>query len=120
MLAKETLNEIPGQLLNWYRRHNIRPYQSTEETRSMLQKQLSMKTGQQTPVPPYYSMLKQRMLDQCQQMGMDPFEVQDFIEQKGLYEYNINVVLDQMKNPGYVNPLRRQMVMYQQPQFMGS
>jgi hypothetical protein len=26
MLAKETLNEIPGQLLNWFRRQNIRPY----------------------------------------------------------------------------------------------
>lgn len=44
----------------------------------------------------------------------------DFIEQKGLYEYNINIVLDQMRNPTYVNPLRRQMVMYQQPQFAGS
>lgn len=43
-------------------------------------------------------------------MGMDPFEVQDFIENKGLAEYNVNIILDQMKNPGYVNVLRRQFV----------
>lgn len=37
MLAKETLNEIPGQLLNWFRRRGIQPYQRTEEERSRLQ-----------------------------------------------------------------------------------
>ena len=29
MLAKETLTEIPGQLLNWYRKHNIKPHPSS-------------------------------------------------------------------------------------------
>ena len=61
----------------------------------------------QTPIPPYYVALKQKMIDQCQDMGMDPFHVLDFIESKGLYEYNINIVLDQLRNPAYVNPLRR-------------
>lgn len=62
-------------------------------------------------------MLKQRMLDQAQQMGMDVFEVQDFLETKGLYETNFNIILDQMRNPGYVNPLKRGAIAYQQPAF---
>lgn len=45
LLAKETLNEIPGQLLNYFRKNNITPYQRTEAQRQMLQNQLSMRTG---------------------------------------------------------------------------
>lgn len=45
LLAKETLNEIPGQLLNFFRKNNITPYQRTEAQRQMLQNQLSMRTG---------------------------------------------------------------------------
>ena len=68
-------------------------------------------------IPPYYMMLKQKMIDQCQQMGMDPFKVQDFLDEKGLAEMNVNVILDQLHNPGYINPLRRvQYAMPQQPQ----
>ena len=56
---------------------------------------MSLKTGVQTGlVPQYFLMLKQKLIDQCQQMGMDPFEVQDFLEEKGLYEYNVNIILD--------------------------
>ena len=58
MLAKETLNEIPGQLLNWFRKRGIQPYQRTEEERNRLQQQLTMRTGMQTFIPPYYQMLK--------------------------------------------------------------
>lgn len=30
LLAKETLAEIPGQLLNFFRKHNIKPYPKSE------------------------------------------------------------------------------------------
>ena len=33
MLAKETLNEVPGQLLNWMRKNNINPHPRTEAER---------------------------------------------------------------------------------------
>lgn len=33
LLAKETLNEIPGQLLNYFRKHNIIPYARSAEER---------------------------------------------------------------------------------------
>lgn len=46
---------------------------------------------------------------------MDVFEVQDFLEQKGLSEFNFNIVLDQMRNPYFVNVLKRGAITYQQP-----
>jgi len=33
LLAKETLNEVPGQLLNWMRKYNINPHPRTEAER---------------------------------------------------------------------------------------
>jgi len=45
LLAKETLNEIPSQLLNYFRKNNIVPHARTEQQRQMIQKQLSMRVG---------------------------------------------------------------------------
>jgi hypothetical protein len=39
-------------------------------------------------------------------MGMNVNEVQAFLEQKGLYETNFNIILDQLRNPSYFNPLK--------------
>lgn len=36
MLAKEVLDEIPGQLLNYMRKHQIQPYPKTAEQRRMI------------------------------------------------------------------------------------
>jgi hypothetical protein len=40
--------------------------------------------------------------------------VQDFLEGKGLAEYNMNIILDQLNNPGYVNVLKRNQI-YAEP-----
>jgi hypothetical protein len=40
-------------------------------------------------------------------MGLDVFQVQDVISEKGLYENSVNLVLDIINNPSYVNPLGR-------------
>ena len=37
LLAKEVLEELPGQLLNWMRRQNISPMPKTEEQRRQMQ-----------------------------------------------------------------------------------
>lgn len=47
-------------------------------------------------------------------MGLDIFQVQDVVEQKSIFENNVNLVLDIMNKPGWMNPLK----MYQQPQMM--
>ena len=40
-LAKETLEEVPGQVLNFMRRRGIRPNPATEAQKRALQQQLS-------------------------------------------------------------------------------
>ena len=40
-------------------------------------------------------------------MGYDLFEVKDFIEEKGLAENNMDLIVEYLKNPNYTNPLRR-------------
>ena len=39
-------------------------------------------------------------------MGLDTFAVQDLMEERGLYENSVNLVLDVMQKPQWVNPLK--------------
>lgn len=39
-------------------------------------------------------------------MGMDPIEVEDFLDEKGLVELNPELIIDYMKDPRYVNKLK--------------
>ena len=43
LLARETLMEVPGQLLGWMKKANIVPNARTEEERKMVQKSLSLR-----------------------------------------------------------------------------
>jgi hypothetical protein len=54
-------------------------------------------------------------------MGLDLFAVQDFIESRGLCEMNMNIILDQLNNPGYKCPLKAtlQPIMMQGQPMMG-
>ena len=57
LLAKETLMEIPTQLLSFFRRCNIVPHQRTEAERQHIQNQMSMRpnAGQMmVPIPIYF------------------------------------------------------------------
>ena len=36
LLAKEVLTEVPGQLLAWMRKHNIKPHAKTDEERKQI------------------------------------------------------------------------------------
>ena len=38
---------------------------------------------------------------------MDLFEVSDFLDDKGISENNIELVIDYIKNSSYVNPLKK-------------
>ena len=56
-------------------------------------------------------------MQQCQQMGFDLYQVQDWLMTRGICEAQQNIVIDQINNPGYQNVLRPQ-VMQVQPQMM--
>ncbi len=44
----------------------------------------------------------------CSEMGIDNFMVQDLIEERGLYENSVNLVLDVIQKPNWLNPLKPQ------------
>jgi len=46
---------------------------------------------------------KEQFLNKCAEMGMDVMDVKDFLEDKGIPEDNIELVIDNIKNRGYVN-----------------
>lgn len=108
LLAKETLMEVPGQLLNYMRKKNIVPHARTEAQRQMIAQQLSMRPNAQmmAPIPKYFTDKKERFIQQCASMGLDLYQVQDFLEQRGIVEAETNIILDQMNNPNYMNVLR--------------
>lgn len=58
LLAKETLEEVPGQLLNFMRKNGINPMPKTEAERQLIKAQLTMAKNNQNQgymsVPRYY------------------------------------------------------------------
>jgi hypothetical protein len=54
----------------------------------------------------YFSRTKEDFLMKMQQQGYDLFQMQDFLESKGLYSFDTEVLAQQMHNPGYINPLK--------------
>ena len=109
-LAKETLEEVPGQVLNYFRRRGIRPNPATEAQKRALQQQLSQarSLGGNNPVDKgdFWAKKKEEFLMTQQQKGFDLFQMQDFLENKGMVSMDPYLVQDQMHNPTYVNPLR--------------
>ena len=61
----------------------------------------------------YFLNEKEKFLQQCNNMGLDMYACQDFLEQKGICEKDVNIVLDNCNNPNYRNVLKP--MMYQQP-----
>ena len=66
----------------------------------------------------FWAKKKEEFLQRMQQKGFDMFQVQDWIDQRGLPSIDEYVILDNLNNPGYVNPLKGMMVQPQQQQVM--
>ena len=54
----------------------------------------------------YQTAEKEKLIQKCSEMGIDNFLVQDLIEERGLYENSVNLVLDVINKPNWVNPLK--------------
>jgi len=76
-LAKETLEEVPGQMLNFFRRRGIVPNPATEAQKRALQQKLSnaRSMGGQMPVDKkdFWAKKKEEFLMRMQQSGYDLF-----------------------------------------------
>jgi hypothetical protein len=99
-LAKETLEEVPGQLLDYFKRRNIDPLPANpvkkREIMQKLQAQRSMGGKQKVEGDEFFDARKEQLIQKMVDMGMDLVEVTDFIEDKGLFEENPEIIIDQM------------------------
>lgn len=107
-LAKETLDEVPGQLLNFMKKNNIVPMPATEEKRRQIQNKLSMQRslGGGEKEPDYFTDRQEKFVMKMSEMGMDIMQIKDFLEDKGLHEENPEIILDHLNNPHYRNVLK--------------
>jgi len=110
LLAKETLEEVPGQMLNYFKKRNIFPLPANEEEKKKIMKKLSMQKsfgGQRDKdVPEFFDQKKEKFLEKMTDMGMDLMEVKDFIEDRGMYEENAELIIDHLNSQTFVNPLK--------------
>lgn len=58
------------------------------------------------PQDEFWEVKKEAFLEKMQAQGLDFFRVKDFLEQIGLYSLNEYVLIQNINNPGYVNPLK--------------
>ena len=74
----------------------IYPRPIKEEDRKKIANALSLrsKVDPRKNVDQFQQSEKEKLLEKCTQMGLDTFQVQDLIEEKGLYEDSVNLVLD--------------------------
>jgi hypothetical protein len=74
LLAKETLMELPGQLLQYMRKRGIAPLPRSEMQRKQIQQQLSMRQAMAPgQIPKYFQQSKEMYLMKAQEMGIDLF-----------------------------------------------
>lgn len=92
-LAKETLQEIPGQLVDFFQKKRINPRPNTEEERNKIASQLSLRAKKNPGacLDQYTQGLKEAMINTMQNMGYDTFDVQDLIEEKGVCENSVDL-----------------------------
>lgn len=111
MLAKETLDEVPRQLLDYMRKNHIAPNRATAEQKRLIQQKLAAATKlgggeEEGDNDEFFSKRKDAMITKMSEMGMDANQVRDFIENKCMFEENPEIIIDNMDNPRYVNSLR--------------
>ena len=108
-LAKETLEEVPRQLLDFMRKNNIAPMPANEQKRRQVQQKLAMQRATAAPGSQgddFFSKRGEEFIAKMTQMGMDYNQIKDFIDNKGLYEENPEIILDHLNNPHYHNVLK--------------
>ena len=50
--------------------------------------------------------LKENLVGQAQEMGFDTFQVQDIIEERGIWENNMEIIIDMVNKPNLINTLK--------------
>lgn len=111
-LARETLDEIPRQLLDFMRKNNINPLPQTEAGRRAIQHKLTNQRSlggdaNAKGIDHFFHKRKEAFIEKMTGMGMDLMTVKDFLDDKCIHEENPELLLDWLDRPNYVNALKR-------------
>ena len=60
-----------------------------------------MKSNGEEDAPEFFVNRREQFINQCINMGMDFVEVKDFLEDKGIVEENLEIIIDHMKSHSY-------------------
>lgn len=105
LLAKETLEEVPRQFLDYMNRNNILPMQTYEEQKAAIKRALSNKKSINSNGPQgkeadqYFAGLEEAFINKATEMGYDYTDVKDFIEDRGLPDNEIGILIAGMNKP---------------------
>ena len=109
MLAKETLEEVPGQMLDFFRRRGITPNPATEAQKRALQSKLSQQKSlggnQEENKEDFWAQKKEEFLQRMQAKGHDLFAVQDYLSKNGYPYLDDNIYLKNKANKSYKNAI---------------
>ena len=97
-LAKETLEEVPRQFLDFMNRNNILPKHTFDQQRAMIKRQLSNKSAGShgaaaKEADQYFANLEEKFIQEAIEMGYEYADVKDFIEDRGIPEYDMNILI---------------------------
>lgn len=109
MLAKKVLEEIPGQVVNFFQTRNIQPNprQIEDKTKIHIQQQLQNQLRKQMNYhDTYYIERKIKMHQELVSKGYDPQVTQAWIDYHGVPEYHLWWPTNCMQNPNFVNYLQ--------------
>lgn len=68
--------------------------------------QRSLGGGPRADGEEFFEKRRDRFIEKMADMGMDVMDLKDFIEDKGLVEENPEIIIDNLNNPAYINPLK--------------
>ena len=90
---------------------------ATEEARRRIQQKLSMQRslGGNQKLEDFFGKRKEVFLQKMVEMGMDLIEVTDFLDEKCIHEENAELIIDNLMNPQYINPLKMNFVQAPNP-----
>lgn len=105
LLAKETLEEVPRQFLDFMNRNNILPKQTYENEKEKIKRQLSNKKSLQSNGPAgkeadqHFAQMEEAFINQVTDMGYEFTDVKDFIEDRGLPDNDPSLLVAGFNNP---------------------
>lgn len=112
LLAKETLEEVPRQFLDFMNRNGILPKNTYDNEKNKIRQQLSKKQSLRSDGPAgkeadqHFAAMEEKFINQMTDMGYEYTDIKDFIEDKGMPDNDPAILIAGLGSKDrYNNPL---------------